>query len=139
MPPQRARLHLRQPRSSRGLAIQRGDDQTLPVGLEVEVGVLRDPEQVEDRPIDDDPCAVSDGLQALRHASSINDVHNMVQHSYLLGSYRIATAPGQNSSRLTFTREKRTATRSEQDPRSTESPLERERQPGRHSLHRIRR
>jgi hypothetical protein len=79
MPPKRARLHFRQPRSTRALSLQGGDDQTLPVGLEVQVGFLRYPEQIEDRPIDDDPRTVSDSLQALRHASRMNDVYNIVQ------------------------------------------------------------
>jgi hypothetical protein len=79
MPSQGTRLHFCQPSSSRVLALEWGDDQTLPVGLEVEVSFLRYPEQVEDRPIDDDPGTVSDCLQALRHASNMNDVHNLVQ------------------------------------------------------------
>jgi len=62
-------------------AFQRGDDQTLPIGFEVEVSILRYPEQVEDRPVDDDPGTVSDCLQALRHSFSMNDVHNVVQRS----------------------------------------------------------
>jgi hypothetical protein len=81
MLPKRARLYFRQLRSSRVLAFQRGDDQPLPVGLEIQVGILRYPEQVEDRPINDDPRTVSDCLQALRHASSMNNVHNVVQRS----------------------------------------------------------
>ena len=79
MPSQCTRLHLCQPSCSRAHALQWGDDQSLPIGLEVEVSILRYPEQVEDGPIDDDPGTVSDCLQALRHALSMNDVHNIVQ------------------------------------------------------------
>ena len=72
-------LYFCQPSCSRALALKRCDYQSLPVGLEVEIGILRYPEQVEDRPIDNDPGTISDCLQALRHASSMNDVHNIVQ------------------------------------------------------------
>ena len=79
MAAQRTCLHLRQPSASRALALKRRDDEALSVGLEFQIGLLRDPEQVQDGPIDDYPCTVSDGLQALRHAFSMNDVHNVVQ------------------------------------------------------------
>jgi hypothetical protein len=81
MAAQRARLHLRYSSASRALAFKRRNDEALSVSLEVQVGLLRDPEQIQNGPIDDNPCTVSDCLQALRHAVSMNDVHNIVQRS----------------------------------------------------------
>jgi hypothetical protein len=93
MPSQRTRLYLCQPSCSQALALQRGDDQSLPVGFEVEVSILRYPEQVEDGPIDDDPGTVSDCLQAFRHAFSMNDVHNIVQRGVRRTLCRSAAKP----------------------------------------------
>jgi hypothetical protein len=79
MAAQGTRLHFCQPPASRGVLGQRRDDEALSVGLEVQIGFVRDSEEVQDGPIDDDPGTVPDSLQALRHALSMNDVHNVVQ------------------------------------------------------------
>jgi hypothetical protein len=93
MPAQRARLHLRQPPASRSLTLKRRDDEALSVGLELQIGLLRDPEQVQNGPIDDYPCTVSDGLQPLRHAFSMNNVHNVVQGGVRRTICRSAASP----------------------------------------------
>jgi len=49
----------------------RRNDEPLAVGRNVELGVGRDPEKLQDGLVDDDAGAISDGLQTLRHPSFI--------------------------------------------------------------------
>ncbi len=56
----------------------RRDDQASPIGREFEVGLGRDLQELENRLVENDPRAISDALQTLRHSASMNDVPNTV-------------------------------------------------------------